>query len=139
MSRPLVSIFDVILPVYYYMPNPSDILLTSIDYFSWRAHMDNGLWSKGIYWITLGQETTLSNASNISKWDDKNVEAHGLIRMFISNHKLIHLEGINKPNAAWTKLETIFGQHNESQSYYLESHMISLNPSDFPYIKYYLS
>jgi hypothetical protein len=67
--------------------------------------------------ITLGIEKGPIDAENKYKWDNKNVEAHGLIKMSISPDIQFHLQGIDDPNKAWTKFEAMFGKHNVIQSH----------------------
>ena len=52
---------------------------------------------------------------------------------------LFHISGIDEPDKAWEKLESMFGKHNEIRSHQLENELISLNPNDFSCIKDYLS
>jgi hypothetical protein len=40
--------------------------------------------SKGLYQITLGKEKEPTDDENKFKWDNRNGEARGLIKMFIS-------------------------------------------------------
>jgi hypothetical protein len=61
----------------------------------------------------LGKKKSPTDAAKKSKWDNKNDEACGLIRMSISSDLWFHLQGIDDPDEAWKKLETIFGKHNE--------------------------
>jgi hypothetical protein len=65
------------------------------------------------------------------KWDSKNDNAYGLIEIPISNDLQFHLQGIEKPNVAWQKLETMFGKHNEIQAHQLKNQLISLYTNDF--------
>jgi hypothetical protein len=62
--------------------------------------MKDLLRSKGLYQITLGNETTPTNNDNKSKWDNRNDEACGLIRMSISLDLRFHLQSIDKPKEA---------------------------------------
>ena len=50
-----------------------------------------------------------------------------------------HISGIDEPDKAWKKLESVFGKHNEIRGHQLENELISLNPSDFSCIQDYLS
>ena len=50
-----------------------------------------------------------------------------------------HIFGIDEPDIAWEKLESVFGKHNEIRGHQLENELISLNPSDFSCIQDYLS
>jgi hypothetical protein len=54
-----------------------------------------------------------TNATKKSKWDNKNDEACGLIRMSISSDLWFHLQGINDLDEAWKNMEVVFGKHNE--------------------------
>ena len=47
--------------------------------------------------------------------------------------------GIDEPDKAWEKLESVFGKHNEIRGHQLENELISLNPNDFSCIENYLS
>ena len=52
--------------------------------------------------------------------------------MSISTDLPFHISGIDEPDKAWEKLESIlFGKHNEIRGYQLENELISLNPSYF--------
>jgi hypothetical protein len=79
------------------MDSPSDIFLTSTNYFSWKSHMEDVLRSKGLYQITLGKEQEPIDDEKYVKWDNRNDEAHGLIRMSISPDLRFHLQGIDGP------------------------------------------
>ena len=70
------------------MASSSNLLLTNTDYFQWKSHMEDLLRSKGLYQITLGKEKTPSNVDKKAKWDNRNDEACGLIRMSISRIKV---------------------------------------------------
>ena len=59
--------------------------------------------------------------------------------MSISTDLWFHIYGIDEPDKAWEKLENVFGKHNEIWGHQLENELISLNPSDFSCIQYYLS
>jgi hypothetical protein len=66
------------------MASASNLLLTSTNYFQWKSHMEDLLRSKGLYWITLGNETIPTDADKKSKWDNRNDKVRGLMRMSIS-------------------------------------------------------
>ena len=68
--------------------------------------------SKGLYRITLGKETNPTNDDKKAKWDSRNDEARGLIRMSISPDLRYHLQEINDPEEAWEKIESVFGKLN---------------------------
>jgi hypothetical protein len=59
--------------------------------------MDDLLRSKGLYQITLENETTPIDVDNKVKWENRNEEACGLIRMSISLELRFHLQSIDKP------------------------------------------
>jgi hypothetical protein len=82
--------------------------------------MEDVLRSKGLYQITLGKEQEPTDDENKFKWDNKNDEAHGLIRMSISPDLRFHLQGIDDPNEYWEKIEAMFGKHNIIQSHQLK-------------------
>ena len=59
--------------------------------------------------------------------------------MSISTDLQFHISGIDEPNLAWEKLESVFGKYNEIRDQQLENELISLNPNDFSCIEDYLS
>jgi hypothetical protein len=60
----------------------------------------------------LGKETAPTNVDNKSKWDNRNDEARGFIRMSISPDLRFHLQSIDKPKESWENIESVFGEHN---------------------------
>ena len=94
------------------MSSTSNILLTNTNYFQWKSDMEDLLRSKGVYQITLGKETTPTDVDKKSKWDNRNDEACGLIKMFISPDLRFHLQSIDKSKEALEKIESVFGKHN---------------------------
>jgi hypothetical protein len=101
--------------------------------------MEDLLRSKGLYRITLGKETTPIDVDNKVKWDDRNDEEHGLIRMSISLDLRVHLQSIDQPKEAWDKIKFVFGKHNIIRAQQLENQVLSLSPNDFSCIEDYLS
>ena len=73
--------------------------------------MEDLLISKGLYQSTLGKETKPTDADNKSKWDNRNDEEHGLIRMSISLDLRFHLQSIDKPKKDWENIKSVFGKH----------------------------
>ena len=59
--------------------------------------------------------------------------------MSISTDLRFHISGIDELDKAWEKLESLFSKHNEIRGHKLKNELISLNPSDFSCIQYYLS
>jgi hypothetical protein len=94
------------------MDSSSNLFLTNTNYFQWKSHMEDLLRSKGLHQITLGKETTPTVADKKVKWDNRNDEACGLIRMSISPNLRFHLQSIDKPKEAWENIESVFGKHN---------------------------
>jgi hypothetical protein len=90
-STYLVSSFEYILSTYFYMASPSDLFLTSTNYFSWKYYIKDALQSRGLYQITLGKQNSPTNVANKSKWDNTNDEAHKLIKISISSDLQSHL------------------------------------------------
>jgi hypothetical protein len=74
--------------------------------------MEDLLRSKGLYRITLGKEKKPTDADKKVKWDNRNDEACGLIRMSISLDLRFHLQKIDKPKESWENIECVFGKHN---------------------------
>ena len=120
------------------MASTSNLLLTSTNYFQWKSHMEDLLRSKGLYRITLGKETTPTDADKKFKWDNRNDEAHGLIRMSISPDLRSH-HSIDWPKEAWENIEYVFGKHNIIPAQQLENQVLTLSLSVFSCIEDYLS
>ena len=59
--------------------------------------------------------------------------------MSISTDLRFHIFGIDEPDTAWEKLESVFGKHKEIRGHQPENELICLNPSDFLCIQDYLS
>jgi hypothetical protein len=74
--------------------------------------MEDLLRSKGMYQISMGKETAPTDDDKKSKWDNRNDEARGLIGISISPDLRYHLQGIDDPEAAWDKIESVFGKLN---------------------------
>jgi hypothetical protein len=100
--------------------------------------MEDLLRSKGLYRITLGKETRPTNADKKSKWDSRNDEACGLIRMSISLDLRFHLQSIDKPKEAWENIESVFGKHNIIRAKQFENQVLTLSPSFFSCIEDYV-
>ena len=62
-----------------------------------------------------------------------------MIEISISIDLRFHISGIDEPDKAWEKLESVFSKHNEIQGHQLENELIFLNPKDFSCIQDYLS
>jgi len=92
-----------------------------------------------MYRITLGKETTPIDDDNKSKWDNRNDEARGLIKMSIYPDLRYHLQGIDDPEEAWNTIESVFGKLNIIRAQQLENQILTLSPSDFSCLGDYLS
>jgi hypothetical protein len=92
------------------MASPSDLFLTSNNYFQWKLYMEDLLRSKWLYQITLGKEEEPTNDDKYAKWINRNDGARGLIRMSISHDLRFHLQELDAPNKAWENLEVGFGK-----------------------------
>jgi hypothetical protein len=99
------------------MDSPNDIFLTSTNYLLWKFCMEDVLRSKGLYQITLEKEQEPNDDNKKSKWDNKNDETCGLIRMSISRDLRFHLQGIDDHDEAWEKLQAMFGKPNIIQTH----------------------
>ena len=78
--------------------------------------MEDLLRSKDLYGITLGNEKTPTDTDKKDKWDNRNDEARGLIRISISPDLRFHLKEIDDPDEAWENIESIFGKLNIIQA-----------------------
>jgi hypothetical protein len=101
--------------------------------------MEDLLRSKGMYWITLGKKKAPIDDDKKSKWDNRNDEGQGLIRMSISLDLRYHLKEIDDPEEAWDKIESVFGKLNIIRAQQLENQILNLSPSDFSFLGDYLS
>ena len=72
--------------------------------------MEDLLRSKGLYQINLGKEKSPTDDDKKAKWDNRNDEACGLIRISISLDLRYHLQGIDHPKEAWNTIESVFGK-----------------------------
>jgi len=77
------------------MVTPSNLFLTSTNYFSWKSHIEVLLRSKGLHFTASGKEQSSIDAEKKSKWDDKNDEEHVLIGISISLDLRFHLQRID--------------------------------------------
>ena len=75
--------------------------------------MEDVLRSRGLFRITSRKETEPTDDDKKIKWENQCDELRGLIRMSISTNLRFHISGIDEPNLAWEKLESVFGKHNE--------------------------
>ena len=121
------------------MDSTSTVMLTNNNYFQWRSHMEDLLRSKGLYRITMGKETTPTDDDKKAKWDSRNDEACGLIRMSISHDLRYHIEGIDDPKEAWNTIESVFGKINIIREQQLENQILTLSTNDFSCLGDYLS
>ena len=101
--------------------------------------MEDLLRSKGLYRITMGTETAPTDDDKKAKWDNRNDEARGLIGMSISPDLRYHLQGVDDPEEAWDKIESVFGKLNIILAQQLENQILTLSPSDFSCLGDYLS
>jgi hypothetical protein len=82
------------------MDSPSDIFITSTNYFLWKYHMEDVLKSKGVYHITLRKEKSPADDEKIFKWVNKNDGARGLFGLSISHNLQFQLQGIDNLDEA---------------------------------------
>jgi hypothetical protein len=101
--------------------------------------MEDLLRSKGLCWITLGNETTPTDVDKKSKWNNRNNEARGLLGMSIFPDLRFHLQSIDKTKEDWENIESMFGKHNIIRVQQLENQVLTLSLSDFYCIEKYLS
>ena len=99
------------------MEIPWQVILDSTNYFQWWSYIVNLLRSKGIYRITLGQETKPKDEDRITKWKNKKCQAHGLIGMSISLNLRFHIAELATPNEEMKQLTNFFGIKNEIRAH----------------------
>jgi hypothetical protein len=121
------------------MASSSALLLTNTNYFQWKSHMEDLLKSKGMYQIALGKEKESIDDENKFKWDNRNDEERGMIRMSISPDLRFHFQEIDDPDEVWEKLESVFCKHNIIRAHQLKNQILTLSPNDFSCIEDYLS
>jgi hypothetical protein len=101
--------------------------------------MEDLLRSKGLYRITLGKEKSPTDVDKKAKWDNRNDEARGIIRISISPNLRYHIQDIDDPEESWEKIESVFGKLNIIRAQQLETQILTLSPSDFSCLGDYLS
>ena len=101
--------------------------------------MEDILRSKGLYRITLGTETKPTDADKLAKWENRNDSARGLIGLSVSPDLQFHLQGIDAPDDAWKKLNTVFGTKNEIRAHQLENELLTLDPNNFSCMEDFLT
>jgi hypothetical protein len=124
-QNPSIEAINFIFFCIFNMASPSDLLLTSTNYFQWKPHMKDLLRSKGLYHITLGKEQEPTNDDKYTKWINGNDEAHGLIKMSISLDLRFHLQKIESSNKSWEKIEAMFVKHNIIRAHQLENQLMT--------------
>jgi hypothetical protein len=87
----------------------------------------------------LGKEKAPINEDKKAKWDSRNDEAQGLIRMSVAPNSRYHLQEIDDPEEAWDKIESVFGKLNIIRAQQLENQILTLSPSNFSCLADYLS
>ena len=95
--------------------------------------------SKGLYRIATGQETKPFDDDKVTKLENKQDQAKGLIGMSISQDLRFHILDIDTPHEALDKLNTIFGIQNEIKAHQLENELLTLDPNNFSSIEDSLS
>jgi hypothetical protein len=58
-------------------------------------------------------------------------EAYNLLCVSMSLNLLFHIESCTTPNEIWTKLEDLFGKHDEMRGHMLKVELNSLDPRNF--------
>ena len=87
----------------------------------------------------MGKETKPTDADKKFKWDNRNDERCGLIRVSISSDLRFHLQQIDKHKEDWENIEFVFGKHNIIWAQQWENELLTLSPNYFSCIEDYLS
>ena len=95
--------------------------------------------SKGLYRIATGQETKPSDDDKVSKWENKQDQAQGLIGMSIAQDLRFHILDIDTPHEALDKLNIVFGIQNQIKAHQLENELLTLDPNNLSSIEDFLS
>ena len=70
--------------------------------------MEDVLRNKGLFKISSTKETKPTDDDKKIKWANRCDEARGLIGMSIFTDLRFHIFGIDEPDKAWKKLESMF-------------------------------
>jgi hypothetical protein len=87
----------------------------------------------------LGKEKSPTDVDKKDKWDNRNDESRGLIKISISPDLRYHLQDIDDPKEAWDTIESVFGKLNIIRAQQLENQILTLSPNDFSFLGDYLS
>ena len=91
--------------------------------------------SKGIYRIATRLKTKPSNDDKVAKWENKQDQARGLIRISIAQDLWFHVLDIETPHEALDKLNTVFGIQNQIRAHQLENELLTLDPNNLSSIE----
>ena len=121
------------------MDQSHHIILTPFNYFEWKGRTEIVMRSKGIYKVTMQTKSNPNTITKNVKQHNKRHESYVLLYLTISRDLLFHLDGLSAPDEVWEKLQTLFGNTNEMSDHKLENELISLSPSSFKSLQFYLS
>ena len=62
---------------------------------------------KGLYKVTISNETDPNAAINKIKWHNRKDEAYGLLCLSISRDLLFHIDSLTSPNEVWENIEIL--------------------------------
>ena len=121
------------------MEIPCQVIFDSINYFQWWSYIMDLLRSKGLYRISLGQETKPKGVDKAAKWENRKDQPCGLIGMSISPDLRFHIPELDTPNEAMKQLTKAFGIKNEIRSHQLQNELLTLDPNNFSSIEDFFS
>ena len=99
------------------MNQSQKIILTSFNFFEWKAKMEILLRVKCFYRVTVETEEEPNAATKKIKWHNGRDEAYGILCLSISRDQLFHLDGLTSPNEVWENIGTLFGNKNEMRAH----------------------
>ena len=102
-------------------------------------HKVDILRSKGLYRIATRQENKPTDEDKVTKWENKQDQARGLIGMSIAQDLRFHIQEIDSLAKSTTNLNTFFGIKNEIRAHQLENEFLSLDSNNFSSIEDFLS
>eukprot|EP00253_Pinus_taeda_P013591 PITA_13591 len=121
------------------MESPCQVILDRTNYFQWASYMEDLLRSKGLYRIATGQEKKPKDEDKVSKWENRQDQARGLIGMSISPDLRFHIAELDTPHEALEQITKVFGIKNEIRAHQLENELLTLDPNNFSCIEHFLS
>ena len=81
--------------------------------------------------VTMGTKVEPNSVVEKEKYFNRMDQAYVILCFSISPDLLFHVEDFSTPNKVWTKLDVLFGKHDELRGYLFKNELISLSPNNF--------